>query len=69
MLGWQELERRKASQRNNSEQGVSKNYVKDYLGDLEGVKLLIAAQGMKVIFNVWNRTKNSIDPQRDTLKN
>ncbi len=39
----EELEWREASQKNNSDQGGTKKCIKDHLGDLEGIELLITA--------------------------
>ncbi len=56
-------ERKEASKRNNSEQGGTKNHVKDDLGDLQGMDLLIASQGLRLIFIVWIWTKTLIGSQ------
>ncbi len=65
----EELERREASQRKKPEQGRGKNHAQDHLEDLEGMGWLIAAQGMKLIFEVWNWMKTSVWSQRNILKN
>ncbi len=52
-----EQERKEANKRNNSELEGAKNHIKDHPGDLEVMELLIAAQGMRLIFVVWNRQK------------
>ncbi len=64
----EELEKREASQRKKPEQGRGKNHVHVHLEDLEGLEWLTAAQGMRLIFVVWNWMETSTGSQRNTLK-
>ncbi len=60
LLGWCNRRRKKQARETIFSKEKQRNHVKDHLGDLEGMVLLIAAQNMKLIFVVWNCTKTLI---------
>ncbi len=57
MLGWRNYRGRKQVRERNLHKEEGKNHVQ---GDLEGIEWLFAAQGMKLIFIVWNWMKTSV---------
>ncbi len=63
MLGWRNWRGGKQVREIILNKEEQNNHVKDHLGDLEGMELLIAAHGMKLMFVVWNWTKTSIGSQ------
>ncbi len=59
-LRLEELERWEASHRNKSKHMGTKHNAKYLQGDLKGVEHWFAAQGMKLIFRVWNWMQPSV---------
>ncbi len=63
----EEIEKQEESQRKKAKI-KGRNHAQDHHGDLEGMECLIAAQGMKLIFVVWNWMRTLFGSLKNTSK-